>query len=169
MADTKSSIFNQPATQRLRNPDDLDKYLGVTTPSVWYIIGACIALLLGLLAWGVFGAVTTSVSTTGVCVDGSAMCFLEAEDAAKVQVGDVAVVGGEQMKVASISRVPVSRDEASGILRSDYLVSALVEGDWAYQVVFQGTTGSLDENVPLTVTITTERIAPIRLVLGGNA
>ena len=169
MAEERRPIFNQQAAQRLRNPDDLDKYLGVTTPSVWLIIGACIALLLGLLAWGIFGAVTTSVSTTGVCVNDSAMCFLEAEDAAKVQVGDAAVVGGEHMRVAQISRVPVSREEAGEILHSDYLVSALIDGDWAYQIVFEGSTAALDEDVPLTVTITTERIAPLQLVLGGNA
>ena len=165
MPDVSGSIFNRRATEKLRSPDDLDKYVRVTNPGVWVVLAACIALLAGLLAWGVFGSVTTSVSATGVSVDGQAMCFLHAEDAAKVHVGDKANVGGEQLTVSEISSVPLSRDEAGKVLTSDYLVSTLVNGDWAYRVVFDGDTSDLATGVPLQVSITTERIAPISLVL----
>ena len=131
------------------------------------MLAACLALLAGLLAWGVLGSVTTSVAATGVVVDDTAMCFLSAEDAAKVHVGDAAFVGAAQMEVASVAAVPYSRDEASGVLNSDYLVSTLVSGNWAYQITFSGDASGLARNVPLTVSITTERIAPISLVLGG--
>ena len=169
MADTASSIFNKRATEKLRSPDDLDKFVRVTNPSVWVVLAACVALLAGLLAWGMFGAVTTSVSATGVMVDGEAMCFLAADDAAKVHVRDVAVVGGENMVVAEVAAVPVSRDEAHKVLVNDYLVSSLVKGDWAYQVTFDGDVSELADGVPLSVNITTERIAPISLIFGSNA
>ena len=167
MADAERSIFNQKATEKLRSADDLDKHLRVTNPSVWVALVACIALLLGFLAWGVFGSVTTSVSSTGAIVDGKAMCFLTGENAAKVHAGDAAYVGGEQMTVANVAVVPHSRDEAGKVLSSDYLVSTLVSGDWAYQVTFDGDTAGLATGVPLTVSITTERIAPISLILRG--
>ena len=167
MADAGSSIFNRKAAEKLRSPDDLDKHLQVTNPSVWVALVACLALLAGLLAWGVFGAVTTSVSATGVVVDDTAMCFLSAENAAKVHAGDAAFVGEKQMKVANVAAVPYSRSEAGKVLSSDYLVSTLVTGDWAYQVTFDGNVSGLASGVPLTVSITTERIAPISLVLGG--
>ena len=166
MAQATPTIFNQRAAEKLRSPDDLDKYVRITSPSAWAVIAACAALLLGLLAWGVFGAVSTNVSTTGTCVGGRAVCFLSAEDAAKVDVGDAAYVDGMQMTVTDVANVPLSLDEAHAELGSDYLVSALVEGDWAYLVVFEGDAGSLAEGVPLTVSITTERIAPISLILG---
>ena len=168
MADVPSSIFNKKATEKLRSPDDLDKYVRVTNPSVWVALIACIALLAGLLAWGVFGAVTTSVSATGVCIKGEAMCLLSAEDVAKVDVGDEATVQGKRMKVASISSVPQSRGEVEKILSSDYLLSTLMKEDWAYLAVFEGDTSSLPEGVPLSVSITVERIAPISLILGGS-
>lgn len=168
VAEAESSIFNKKATEKLRSPDDLDKYVQVTNPSIWVVFVACIALVVGLLAWGVFGSVTTSVSATGVRVNGETMCFLTAEDAAKVHVGDAAHVGGEQMKVAAVATVPHSRDEAGKVLVNDYLVSSLVSGDWAYQIKFSGDASELAEGVPLTVSITTERIAPISLILGGG-
>jgi len=169
MADTSSTIFNKRATEKLRSPDDLDKYVRVTSPSVWVLLAGCAALIVGLLAWGIFGAVTTSVGTTGACVEGKAVCFLDAEEVVKVKVGDAASVAGERMTVKSVSEIPVSRSEAGEILVSDYLVSTLVEGDWAYVVEFDGTTSELADGVPLAVNITTERVAPISLVLGGNA
>lgn len=65
MAQASPSIFNKRATERLRSPDDLEKYVQVTNPSVWVVLGACIALLAGLLAWGIFGTVSTNVSAQG--------------------------------------------------------------------------------------------------------
>ena len=168
MADATSSIFNKKATDKLRSPDDLEKFVQVTNPSVWVTLVACIALLAGMLAWGVFGSVSTSVSSTGVVVDDQAMCFLTAEDAAKVHAGDAASVGGDLMQVTNVAAVPLSREEAGKVLKSDYLTSSLVDGDWAYQVTFGGSVDELAKGVPLTVSITTERIAPISLILGGN-
>lgn len=168
MTETSNSIFNRKAVDRLRSPDDLEKYVRIANPSVWVALAACAALLMGLLAWGIFGSVTTSVSGTGVVVDGEAMCFLSAEDAAKVHVGDETNFGGNAMTVSEVTAIPLSRDEAGKVLTNDYLVNSLVKGDWAYQVVFDGDTSSLAEGVPITMSITVERIAPITLILGGN-
>ncbi len=165
MADTSSSIFNRRATEKLRSPDDLDKYVRVTNPSVWVILAACIVLLAALLVWGVFGAVTSSVTATGACVDGKAMCFLNADDAAKVHVGDSAMVGDKRMKVASVAAVPLSLSETEKVLKSDYLVSALVPGDWGYQVIFDGDASQFTQGVPISVTVAVERITPISLIL----
>lgn len=167
MADVRPSIFNKRATERLQSPDDLDRYIRVTNPSVWVLLIACIALLAGILVWGVFGSVTTSISSTGTCVEGQTICLLSAEDAAKVSAGDAANVGGASMTVASVSEVPLSLDETRELLGSDYLAATLMSDDWAYVVTFDGNTSDLSEGVPLSVSITTERIAPISLVLGG--
>lgn len=166
MAETGGSIFNNRAVERLRSPDDLEKYVRITSPSVWVFLGACIALLAGLLVWGIFGSVSTSVSSTGVVVDGQAMCFLDAGDVAKVHEGDIVNIGGELMEVKSVAPIPASRDEANQILSNDYLVHALLQGDWAYQVIFEGDSSNLPSSVPLTVNITVERVAPISLILG---
>lgn len=167
MADVANPIFNRKATERLRSPEDLDKYVRVTNPSVWIMLAACIALLVGLLSWGVFGTVATSVNATGVSVDGKAMCFLSADNAAKVSVGDIANVGGTLMTVSSVSDIPASVEEIDELVKSDYLVSALVDDDWAYIVRFEGDTSELKAGVPLAVDITTEQIAPIKLILGS--
>lgn len=169
MAEASESVFNKSAAKKLHSPEELDKYVRIMNPSVVVILLACIALLAGILAWGVFGAVATSVSATGVVVDGHAMCFLPAEDIEKVNVGDEAMVGGQPMTVSELSAVPLSRSEASSALKSDYLVKTAVPDDWAYRVDFEGDASSLANGVPVSVAITTNRIAPISLILGGDA
>lgn len=166
MADPGSSIFNEKASEKLRSPDDLDKYVRVTNPGVWVVLAACASLIIGLLAWGVFGAVTTIVTDTGVRIDNRVVCYFNAEDTAHIAVGDTAMVGGERFKVSSISEVPYSREEAYDLLESDYLVSTLFEGDYAYEVEFEGPIEKLDEDIPLAITVNTERVAPISLILG---
>lgn len=165
MAETPSSIFNQHATEKLRSPDDLDKYVRVTTPSVWLLLAACAALLVGLLSWGFFGSISTNIHAVGAYENNGVVCFLSAEDAMEVHVGDSSNVGGIQMEVASISPAPVSREEAVSMVESDYLVDTLMKEDWAFVVTFKGDPSSLTPNVPLDVSITTESVAPISLIL----
>lgn len=165
MAQEGPSIFNKQALERLRSPDDLDRYIRITSPSVWVAIFAVIALLAGLLAWGVFGSVSASVEAMGTYQDGKVICLLSADDAAKIEVGDHAYVDGQSAKVASKSKSPISTKEASNLLSSDYLVETLMKESWAYVVTLDGV--ALDEEgVPFSVSITTERVAPISLVLG---
>ena len=159
------SIFNKNATEKLRSPDDLEKYVRVTTPSVWVIVFACATLFAGLLAWGIFGTVSTNVAATGAVINGKPLCFLEASDVASIKEGDSVSFSGVHMKVAKIDAVPLSREEAKNVLHSDYLVSSLIAGDWGYQVTFDGDASGLTADVPLMVSITTERIAPISLIL----
>ena len=71
MAGDASSIFNKQAMDRLHSPDDLDRYLRSTSPSVWMVLFAVLTLTVGLLAWGVFGSVSSSVATTGASVRAS--------------------------------------------------------------------------------------------------
>jgi hypothetical protein len=165
MADEKSSIFTKKASERLHSPDDLDEYVRVTNPSVWVVLAACTCLMIGLLAWGFLGTAETSVSAYATCAKGEVICFLPAEKASKVHVGDLANVGGELMEVASVGTVPLSRAEVHESVGSDYLVSTLVEDDWTYVVSFEGDGGqAFQEGVPLSATIAVENIAPIRLI-----
>lgn len=164
MANETSELFTKEASEKLRSPDDIDEYVRVTNPSVWVVLAACTTLLIGLFAWGFLGTVETSVKTLGTCVKGEVVCFLPTEKVSEVHVGDVASVDGELMEVAALSAVPVSRAEARDIVGSDYLASTLVTGDWTYVVHLDGGDHDFAEGVPLSVIITTERIAPISLL-----
>ena len=169
MPGSSSQIFNQRASERLRNPDDLDKYLRMTNPSVWAVLAGCAALLIGMLVWGVFGTITPNVSVYGVCQMQNAFCLVTPDEAQKIHEGDDVLIAGVPMTVKYVSGEPISRDEAKTLMGGDYLVSTLMEDeDWAYIVDLEGDVTQLSEGVPLAATITVEHIAPITLVLGGG-
>ena len=52
-----SSIFRQKSMDRVSSPEQLNDYIRVTTPSVWLVLLAVVVLLVGILAWSIFGTV----------------------------------------------------------------------------------------------------------------
>lgn len=151
----------------MHSADELEKCVRITPPSAWVTLAAFVALLAGLLAWAIFGTIATRVPATGAVINGQAICFLPESDVKKMHVGDQADVNGVTLKVKSISTLPVSRAEAAKIAPGDYLLGALMKGDWAYQVTFEGDTSQLPAGVPLSMVVTVERLAPINLLLKG--
>lgn len=155
--------------ENMHSADELEKCVRVTPPSVWVVLAAFAILLAGLLAWAILGTIATRVSTKCAVINGQAMCFLCEEDIVKMHVGDQADVDGVTLQVASISTLPVSRAEVGVLAPGDYLVSALTQDDWSYQVTFEGETSQLPEGVPLSMVVTTERVAPISLLLKSES
>lgn len=170
------------SASRPRTTYDLETCIHVTPPSVWVALIAFVALLSGLLSWAVFGTIDTKITATGAMLDGRVVCFLSKEDVATVNVGDSVKiltntnVGDSESKkdldlsVEACPASPISRGEIQTLFDGDYsnyLVDALVEDDWSYMVLAAGDTSSLDQDVPLALEITTERIAPISLILGS--
>ena len=51
------SIFRQKSIERVSGPEELNDYIRVTTPSVWIVLIAIVALLVGMLVWSIFGRV----------------------------------------------------------------------------------------------------------------
>ena len=53
----KESIFRKSSLDRVSSPEQLNEYIRVARPSVWVVLGAIVALLAGVLAWGIFGEI----------------------------------------------------------------------------------------------------------------
>ena len=50
-------IFREKSLMRVSSPEALNDYIRVTTPSVWFVLIALVVLLVGMLAWSIFGTV----------------------------------------------------------------------------------------------------------------
>ena len=50
-------IFREKSLERVSQPDDLNDYIRVASPSVWIVLIAIILLLIGIFAWMIFGSV----------------------------------------------------------------------------------------------------------------
>ena len=169
MAEKQRTIFSKSATERLNSPDDLDRYVRVTNPTVWLLLLACVAAIGGLMAWGFLGIVEEHERLLGCVVNGEAVCFVNAMGATDVAVGDDALVGGTaHMRVKSISEKPLSEDQVTELTGSQFLSDTLVTDRWAYLVKFDGDVTGLSEGVPIQFDVVTDSVAPISFVLGAD-
>ena len=50
MADHNQNSFRKKAMDRISSPEDLTGYLRVTSPGMWIVLAAVIALLVGMFA-----------------------------------------------------------------------------------------------------------------------
>ena len=60
------SIFREKSMSRVSSPEALNDYIRVTTPSVWIVLIALVLLLVGMLAWSIFGTVETHAADGSV-------------------------------------------------------------------------------------------------------
>ena len=54
-----AELFRKKSMDRVSSPEQLNDYIRVTSPSIWLVLLAIILLLVGMLAWSVFGTVET--------------------------------------------------------------------------------------------------------------
>ena len=165
MANEASSVFNQSARERLRNPDDLDRCVRVTSPSVWVMLGAVLLLIFGLLSWGIFGVVTVGVEDVCIFKDGQLVGFVDERQASLIEVGDAGKVDDLQVNVTYVGDHATTRDEALKKFKDDAFVDLLFDGDECYPVYLSGN-DSLKEGMAYNVTIVTDKASPLSLVFG---
>jgi hypothetical protein len=51
------NLFRDKAVKNVNQPEDLNDYIRVTTPAVWIVLAAVVLMLIGALAWSIFGTV----------------------------------------------------------------------------------------------------------------
>ena len=74
--DNKSSIFRKKSLERVESPEKLNDNLRVTSPGVWLVLGAVIALLIGVVIWGVLGRIESKSPAAVVCREGKGVCYV---------------------------------------------------------------------------------------------
>ena len=52
-----SELFREKSLKRVNQPEDLEDYIRVTTPSVWIVLIAVVLILAAILGWMIFGTV----------------------------------------------------------------------------------------------------------------
>ena len=52
-----SDLYREKSLNRVAQPEDLNDYIRVTTPSVWVVLIAIILILAAVLGWMIFGTV----------------------------------------------------------------------------------------------------------------
>lgn len=67
-ASPNRQIFRQAALDRLSSPEQLDRLIRVTDPVGWLALGTVGALLVAIVAWGIWGKIPEQVEGKGILV-----------------------------------------------------------------------------------------------------
>lgn len=128
----QNKLFRQTALEKVSSPEQLNDYIKVTNPSIWVILAAAFALLGSAIFWACTGSIPTYLSATGISDGEAVYCFVPIEDSKKFEVGkehkvDITLTEGEVVSgtVVQESSMYYSKNEASQILKYDYLIDTL--------------------------------------------
>lgn len=123
------------------------------------VLAAIVLLLLGMVFWGVFGTVETTVDTGLVTGGGGSLCFVDEEIAARLKPGMTVTAEGLSGTVASVGSAPAQVDDSF----PDYLcyLTGFTQGDFCYPV--QVELSGLEPGVYQAV-ITLDSVHPISFV-----
>lgn len=158
----EEKIFREKSLEQLSAPEQLTSYLRVTGPGIWIMLAGIVILLGGLLVWGCFGTIYSTVTAPALIRNGKASCYLLDEDAERAD-RDITIGIGDVKITASVSDAGTVILDASDdpfLYESGYLspgkkVRAL-----------SGETELKDGNYNASVTV--ETLKPISLLLGRS-
>ena len=91
----EKKLFRDKSMEQITSPDRLTDYLRVTGPGVWLVLIGIILLLGGLLVWGVFGKIITTVTVPSIVEDRMIHCYIKVDDInlkdpeVRLEIGDV--------------------------------------------------------------------------------
>lgn len=162
----EQSIFRKNSRKTLESPEELTDYIAVTGPRVWIVLCAFLALLLGGIAWAMFGWVETVVTENGIAHDGIVSCYLTSTQYELVSVGQSVNIDDVSGEVTYVSDKPESYEESCERLGNNayvIFVLGIQKNDWQHYAEITPNE-SLDDG-PATVNILVEQRHPISFIL----
>lgn len=157
----KSELFRKKALDQISSPEQLNDYIRVVNPSIWFMMVGVIIFLVGVCVWGIFGKLDTLLSVAAVNDNGRLVCYVKEADISSVNKDMDVEIGGNSYGIESIAARPLQVDDSF----SEYLkhVGSLSEGEWVYEVVLDGSEG--EQGSVLKADIIVERISPKTFVV----
>lgn len=109
----KKSIFRKKAMDRISSPEELDQYLTVTGPGVWFPLITVILLLIGSLVWMTLGHIDVTMDVAVMARQDGIVCYVPtAQKDAAVARGTVRI-GDQTFPLTDVGLVPVIVDETT--------------------------------------------------------
>ncbi len=104
----QNSLFRQKSLERISSPEQLNDYMRVTSPAMWMVLGAVIALLAGLLVLSCVNKLETLLPAEAQVKDGVMEITLPASKAEEVDDGMPVRIAGQEVAIEYV------RENAAG-------------------------------------------------------
>ena len=160
MAEQKKTngLFREKSLERISTPEKLNDYLRVTSPGVWLVLAAVIALLIGVCIWGVAGQITATVPAAVVTEDGKSVCLVPVSALDGVIRNRTVTIDGTEAELTPAVLEPQVISESTNIYT--ILAGNLSIGDIVYPIELAE---PLEKDGIVSGVLVTETISPAAL------
>lgn len=134
----QSQLFRKKSIERVASPEQLNDYMRVTSPAIWMVLGAVIALLAGLLILSSVERLETTLPVQARAEGGSLSVVLP-DGAGEITEGMPLRLAGKEVKIEAVYQNDAGETVCAAALDVE-------DGTYPAQIV-------------------TESIAPIRFLL----
>ena len=156
-------LFREKSLESIESPESLNDYLRVTSPGVWLVLLAVIALLIGGILWSVLGRISTTAHFAVTSVNGETACLVPYSEMEKIPEDGTVTVNG---RTYALSRSANTAVEIVSETTNPYIRVAgkLNIGDVVVRIPLVAEEGPLPDGV-YTGDMVTESLRPISLLL----
>lgn len=156
-----NGLFRRKSLDKVSSPEQMNDYIRVTSPGVWLVLAAVIALLAGLIIWSALGRLETTVTAVAVAgPDGGPVCYISEDDMDAVRAGQTVHIGGKDYNTLSgVAAKPVPADGSLDAYAMH--VGGLEADEWVYPAELDAV---LAEGV-YEARIVVDSVAPISFLL----
>ncbi len=110
-------LYRQKALERVTSPEQLNSYIKVSSPGVWFMLVAILLVLLAGFYWAFTGTLEVRVDTRAVTIDGATYCWLPANDIVNLKPGMTVRLGNDLGKVTEIDSEHSDYDQIMNIAK----------------------------------------------------
>ena len=154
-----SGLFRQKSLDKVSSPEQMNDYIRVTSPGVWLVLAAVIALLAGLLIWSVAGRLETTVAAAAVAGPEGTVLYIPEEEMDAIPSGAAVHIDGQDYVLGRAEVRPVAVDGSFDAYTLH--VGGLETGQWVYPAAVDA---DLDEGV-YEAKIVVDSVSPISFLL----
>ena len=136
----EDSLFRKKAIDHISSPEDLTTYLKVTSPGVWIVLLAVIALLAGLFVWSMVGTLETTVDGVVNVQDHKAKLVTMGQYNGELKEGMNFKIDSSQYTISSVETDEYGRTTANAdVLLPDgtYVAEVVVEETYPIEFLIE--------------------------------
>ena len=159
-AKKESKLFRERSMEAIESPESMNDYLQVTSPGVWIVLAAVIAILIGALLWSIYGRIYTSVDVAVISSSEGQVCYVPFEKLDGVMSAGIVAVNGHEyaLRMDADTQTVIISESTNPYIR---VAGDFQMGDLAVEIPIES---DLSERI-YSGTVTTESLQPISLLL----
>ncbi|MBQ6441955.1 MAG: hypothetical protein IJJ13_05120 [Lachnospiraceae bacterium] len=156
------TIFREKPMERVASADQLNDYIKLSNPGLWFILGAVVILLAGACIFGLVGHIDSSVPCVAISDGQNTVCWVKKEYGDRFTEDMAVKIDQTEYPVSLHNATPVSVDPGTDAYV--LFLGDMQPGEWIYEIDADGTlpTGSYEAR------LVTERISPLSFLFGKS-